>query len=121
VHPVAHRGQIEGGFVYGLSQATLEELVVEQGQVVTASLGDYRIMSAADVPPLEVRILETEGDAFTGMRSVGELTNVGGAPALANAIHDAIGVRVRDLPITPERVRRAAQATADRAAAVATA
>jgi CO/xanthine dehydrogenase Mo-binding subunit len=110
VHAVAHRGQLEGGFVYGLSQATLEELVVEQGQVVTASLGDYRILSSADVPPLEVLVLEPDGDAFSGMRSVGELTNVGAAPALANAIHDAVGVRIRELPITPERIRGALRA-----------
>lgn len=107
VNPVAHRGQVEGGFVYGLSQATLEELVVEEGQVVSASLGDYRLMSAADVAPLEVVVLPLDEDPFEGMRSVGELTNVSAAPALANAIHDAVGVRIRDLPITPERVHAA--------------
>lgn len=108
VNPVAHRGQLEGGFAYGLSQATLEELLVEDGQVVTVSLGDYRLVSAADVPPLEIVLVEPEGDVdeLSGIRSVGELTNVGVAPAIANAIDDAVGVRIRELPITPERVLR---------------
>lgn len=107
INPIAHRGQVEGGFVYGLSQATLEELVAEDGQIVTASLGDYRIMSAADVPPLEVVVIDSGDDIFSGMRSVGELANVCAGPALANALEDAVGIRVSDLPITAERVRRA--------------
>jgi CO/xanthine dehydrogenase Mo-binding subunit len=101
-NPVAHRGQLEGGFVYGLSQTLLEELVVEDGQVVTASLGDYRIASSADVPPLAVRVLTPAGEG--PILSVGELTNVGVAPAVANAVAAATGVRLRELPLTPDRV-----------------
>ena len=107
VNPVAHRGQVEGGFIYGLSQATLENLVIDDGQVVTASLGDYRLMSAADVPPLEIVVLDSKDDAFSGMRSVGELSNVCAGPALANAIEEAVGIRISELPITSERVRAA--------------
>jgi CO/xanthine dehydrogenase Mo-binding subunit len=101
-NPVAHRGQLEGGFVYALSQTLLEELVVEDGQVVTASLGDYRIASSADVPPLAVRVLTPAGEG--PILSVGELTNVGVAPAVANAVAAATGVRLRELPLTPDRV-----------------
>jgi CO/xanthine dehydrogenase Mo-binding subunit len=107
VNPTGHRGQVEGGFIYGLSQATLENLLIEQGQVVTVSLGDYRIMSAADIPPIEIDVLETDEDYFHSIRSVGEVPNVLSAPALANAVEDAVGVRLRDLPITPEAIRRA--------------
>lgn len=108
LNPVAHRGQIEGGFVYGLSQTLLEELLVEDGQVVTASLGDYKIASIGDVPPLEVRLVPPERtDGVEGIRSVGELVNVGVAPAVANAVDHAVGARVLELPITPERVLRA--------------
>ena len=114
INPVAHRGQIEGGFIYGLSQATLEQLVVEDGQVVTASLGDYRILSAADIPPLEVEVIEYAENPFSGMRSVGELANVSAAPALANAIEDAIGVRISELPINSERIRQACLAAESR-------
>lgn len=101
---VAHRGQLEGGFVYGLSQTLLEELVVEDGVVTTATLGDYRIASAADVPPLEIRVLEPAADDDGAVKSVGELVNIGVAPAVANAVFDAIGVRLLDLPLTAERV-----------------
>jgi carbon-monoxide dehydrogenase large subunit len=104
INPVAHRGQLEGGFIYGLSQTLLEELVVEEGQVVSATLGEYRIATSADVPPLEITVLESDGDTDGPIRSVGELANVGVAPAVANAIHDAVGVRLRELPLTPERV-----------------
>lgn len=105
-NPVGHRGQLEGGFVYGLSQAMFEDLIVEQGQVVTASLGDYKLASAADVPPLDIHLLDPDpaDDPFDAVRGVGELANLGVAPALANAIDDAVGVRVRHLPITAERV-----------------
>lgn len=109
INPVAHRGQLEGGFIYGLSQALLEELPVEDGYVTTASLGDYRIASSADIPPLEVRVLEP-AEPGEAILSVGELANVGVAPAIANAIADAVGVRVTELPLTPERILRALEA-----------
>ncbi|MGD9985511.1 xanthine dehydrogenase family protein molybdopterin-binding subunit [Pseudonocardia sp.] len=104
LNPVAHRGQIEGGFVYGLSQTLLEDLVVEAGIVTTVSLGDYKLASAADVPPLQVRVLPPHPGTGDVPLSVGELVNVGVAPAVANAVADATGARVRDLPITAERV-----------------
>lgn len=106
LNPVAHRGQLEGGFLYGLSQTLLEELTVDEGQVTTGTLGDYRIISAADIPPLDIRVLPPDPDDDR-IRSVGELINIVVAPAVANAIHDATGVRLRELPLTPERVRKA--------------
>ena len=109
VNPVGHRGQIEGGFVYGLSQSVFEDLTVEEGQVMTVSLGDYKLATVADVPPLDITLLEadqTDGDFF-GIKAIGELGNLGVAPAIANAIDDAIGIRIQTLPITAERVWRA--------------
>jgi CO/xanthine dehydrogenase Mo-binding subunit len=111
-NPVGFRGQLEGGFVYGLSQTVLERLVVEQGQVVTASLGDYKLACIGDVPPLEIRHVQVGAD--TGeLRAVGELANIGVAPALANAIDDAVGVRIRALPITSEAVWQALRSTGE--------
>jgi carbon-monoxide dehydrogenase large subunit len=110
VNPVAHRGQIEGGFVYGLSQTLIEDLVVEDGVVATISLGDYKLASAADVPPLEIHVLPPHPSTGEMPLSVGELVNVGIAPAVANALADATGARVRDLPITPQRVLAALRA-----------
>lgn len=106
VNEVGHRGQLEGGFVYGLGQALYEELIVEDGQVVTASLGDYKLPSASDIPPLEIRLLppSEDEDEVEALRPVGELANLGVAPAVANAVDDAVGVRVTELPITAERI-----------------
>lgn len=106
LNPVAHRGQLEGGFIYGLSQTLLEELTVDEGQVTTGTLGDYRIISAADVPPLDIRVLPPDPDDDR-IRSVGELINIVVAPAVANAIFHAVGARLRELPLTPERIRKA--------------
>jgi CO/xanthine dehydrogenase Mo-binding subunit len=100
---VAHRGQLEGGFIYGLSQTLLEELVVEDGTLTTMTLGDYRIMSAADIPPLEIRVLEPHTTDDGTVKSVGELVNTGVAPAVSNAIFDATGARLYALPLTAER------------------
>jgi carbon-monoxide dehydrogenase large subunit len=106
---VGFRGQVEGGFVFGLSQTLYEALVVEEGQVLTASLGDYKIACIADVPPLTVTILprhelDRESDEIRG--GVGEIANLGVPAAVANAIQDAVGVRVTSLPITAEAVWR---------------
>ncbi|MBN9108364.1 MAG: molybdopterin-dependent oxidoreductase [Pseudonocardia sp.] len=104
INEVAHRGQLEGGFVYGLSQTLIEDLVVDDGVVTTVSLGDYKLASAADVPPLEVRSLPPHPSTGERPLSVGELVNVGVAPAVANAVAEATGARVRHVPLTPHRV-----------------
>jgi CO/xanthine dehydrogenase Mo-binding subunit len=114
-NPVGYRGQLEGGFVYGLSQTLYEDLVVEDGQVVAASLGDYKLACVADVPPLEIDMLppldaDRGADEIRG--GVGELTNIGVPGAVANAIDDAVGVRIRHLPITAEAVWSALRAGA---------
>jgi aerobic carbon-monoxide dehydrogenase large subunit len=110
LNPVAHRGQLEGGFIYGLSQTLLEELTVDDGQVTTPTLGDYRIVSAADIPPLDIRVLPPD-PADDRIRSVGELINIVVAPAVANAVFNAVGARVRELPLTPERILQAMSAS----------
>jgi CO/xanthine dehydrogenase Mo-binding subunit len=107
---IAHRGQLEGGFIYGLSQTLLEELVVEDGTVMTTTLGDYRIMSAADVPPLDIRVLPPHASDDGAVKSVGELVNTGVGPAVANAIFDATGARLYALPLTAERILAAIRA-----------
>jgi len=110
---IGFRGQLEGGFVFGLSQTLYESLKIEEGQVVTASLGDYKLACAADIPPLAVTILPTHeldqgSDEIRG--GVGEVGNLGVPAAVANAIEDAVGVRVTSLPITAEAVWRLLQA-----------
>lgn len=105
INPVALRGQLEGGFAMGLGQALMEDLRVEDGRVTAANLGDYKLPTAMDVPPLELVLLsDVKGPGPFGAKSVGELANPAVGPAIANAIAAAAGARVWELPLTAERV-----------------
>ncbi len=107
INPVGLRGQLEGGFVYGLGMALFEDLALEDGRVRAANLGDYKLPTIADVPPLRiVHLSDGHGAGPYGARSAGELVNPGVPAAIANAVHDASGARVHTLPITAERVWR---------------
>jgi len=105
INPIAHQGQLDGSFVYGLGNATMEELSVEDGKITTLSLGEYKLPTELDAPPLRTILVPTEiGPGPFGAKAAGEITNSGVAPAIANAIRDAVGVRVKAMPITAERV-----------------
>ncbi len=105
INPVAHRGQLEGAFVFGLGQTLMEELRIENGRVVTTNLDSYKIPTTRDVPPLRIALLTDDlGPGPFGAKSVGELANAAVGPAIANAIRDAVGVRVTKAPITSEQV-----------------
>jgi CO/xanthine dehydrogenase Mo-binding subunit len=107
INPVALRGQLEGGFVFGLGQAVMEELRIEDGRVVNANLGDYKIPTIADVPPLQVELITQDpGPGPFGAKSAGELANPAVGAAVANAVHAACGVRVMGLPVTAEKIWR---------------
>jgi CO/xanthine dehydrogenase Mo-binding subunit len=108
INPVAVRGQLEGGFAFGLGQAVMEELVIEDGRVITANLGDYKIPTIADVPPLRLVLLsDAKGPGPFGAKSVGELANPAVPAAVANAVAAATGSRIHSLPITAEKVLQA--------------
>jgi CO/xanthine dehydrogenase Mo-binding subunit len=105
INPIAHRGQLEGGFAFGLGAALMEELPVEDGQVLAGSLGDYKLPTAPDMPPLTiVSVGDDQGTGPFGAKAVGEFGNLGVAPAIGNAVADALGVRLHELPLTAERV-----------------
>jgi CO/xanthine dehydrogenase Mo-binding subunit len=105
VNPVLAHLQNDGNVIYGLGPALLEEMVLDSGQVVNPNLSDYMIPSFLDVPTeLHSYLIESEHGEFHG---IGEMTLPPVAPAIANAIFDAVGVRIRDLPITAEKVLRA--------------
>jgi CO/xanthine dehydrogenase Mo-binding subunit len=105
VNPVGHAGQLEGGFAFGIGTALMEELVVEGGVLVGRSLGEVRLPTIRDVPPLRIVLMEPQpGSGPFGAKSAGELSNSQIAPAIANAVADATGIRITDLPLTPERV-----------------
>ncbi len=98
-------GQLDGASVMGLGFATTEELSIVDGRVETTGHHDYKLPTMADVPILEtVLITSGVGEGPYGAKSVGELTNLTIPAAIANAVFDAVGVRVTELPITAERV-----------------
>ncbi len=107
VNEMAHQMQIDGGAAMGFGFGTLEDLAVEEGQVWAGTMGEFRIPTAEDVPAWKTVLLR-DGIGMTvgGVKPIGELSNVPTAAAIANAIADAVGVRVRSLPVTAERVWR---------------
>jgi CO/xanthine dehydrogenase Mo-binding subunit len=108
INPVAHQGQINGGFVTGLGLALTEELVSEDGRIISSHLGDYKLPTVRDVPPLETVLVHSSGGAGPyEAKAIGELANNAVAAAIANAVAAASGARLYELPITAERVYRA--------------
>jgi CO/xanthine dehydrogenase Mo-binding subunit len=105
INPMAVEGQIEGGAQMGLGYALTEELLVKDGRILNPDFLDYRLFTAADMPPIETIIVETDdpGGPF-GAKGVGEMGGTPTAAAVANAVYDAIGVRLTELPMTPERI-----------------
>jgi CO/xanthine dehydrogenase Mo-binding subunit len=118
VHPAGHQMQVDGGAVMGYGFACLEDLVEEDGQITAATLGEFKLPALADVPVLRTVLIEgAQGVASANVKPVGELTNVPVAAAIANAVADATGCRIRDLPITAEKVYWAMRANAPAAGA----
>jgi CO/xanthine dehydrogenase Mo-binding subunit len=105
INPDAVEGQIEGGTSQGHGYALSEELQYHQGKLVTPSFSEYLIPTAMDMPRVQSIILESRsGVGPFGAKGIGEPSLTPVAPAIANAVADAIGVRIPDLPITPEKV-----------------
>lgn len=111
IHPGLIRGQVYGGIVQGLGTGMMEELKLDEksGRVINASLMDYKIPTAADVPGvMEAHFVETpQEDGPYGARGVGEHTMIPTPAAVANALSDACGIQLFEMPITAERVWRA--------------
>ncbi|MFQ5851741.1 MAG: xanthine dehydrogenase family protein molybdopterin-binding subunit, partial [Candidatus Binatia bacterium] len=108
INPITHQGQIDGGVVMGLGQALMEELVMESGQVTNASLGDYKLPTAADIPGLKTVLVRSDGGlAPFEAKAIGEFANNSPPAAIANAVADAVGARVFELPITAEKIYHA--------------
>lgn len=108
INPMAVEGQIEGGAQMGLGYALTEELIVKEGKVQNPNFLDYRLFTSADMPEIKSIIVETDdpGGPF-GAKGVGEMGGTPTAAAIANAIFDAVGVRMTKLPMTAERVLKA--------------
>ncbi|HEY4721094.1 MAG TPA: molybdopterin cofactor-binding domain-containing protein, partial [Anaerolineae bacterium] len=114
VNPVTAAGQIEGGMTQALGYAVCEEMKFdEQGRSLANNLYDYKIFRANEMPELEVIFVETlEPSHPFGVKAVAEIPMDGVAPAVVNAIHDATGAWLNQIPATPERVWQAMRKTA---------
>jgi xanthine dehydrogenase YagR molybdenum-binding subunit len=102
------RSQLIGGIVWGLGMALTEKTEMDwrHGRAVNANLADYHVPVNADVPQMDIVVVEDSDTNFNelGIRGIGEIGITGVAAAVANAIYHATGKRIRDLPITPEKV-----------------
>ena len=112
INPLMHQGQIEGGVVFGLGYALTEEVLFDGGQVSTTNFGEFKIPTIMDIPPLKTSVTESvpHGPGPYNSLAIGEVANVPVAAAVANAVADACGVRITDLPITAEKVYQALKA-----------
>ena len=112
VNPMGVEGQLEGGAVQGIGRALSEEILIDgdTGQVRNPSLATYLMPLAIDMPEIENVLVEVPSeDGPFGLRAVAEPPGFGPPAAIANAIYDAVGVRIRTLPLSPERVLAAMQ------------
>ncbi len=113
INPQGATGQIEGGLVQALGYAVSEEMVYDdEGRLLTRRLGDYRVLQADEVPQIEAILVPSyDPHGPYGAKAVAEIPMDAVAPAVANAVFDAVGIRIRDLPLTPEKVWRALRTT----------
>jgi xanthine dehydrogenase YagR molybdenum-binding subunit len=111
LNPKTARSQIIGGVVWGIGMALHEETLVDHnfGRIMNPNIAEYHVPVNADVPDIEVTFVDEPDRTVNplGVKGVGEIGIVGVAAAIANAICHATGVRVRDLPITVDKLQRA--------------
>ena len=112
INPTLAEGQNDGAVLNGISYALTEEMVFSpSGATQNASFRGYKIYAASDAPPFKTILVPTyEPDGPFGAKSVSEIGINGPLPAIANAIYDAVGVRLTEPPFTPEKVLKAIKA-----------
>ena len=108
INPMAVEGQIDGGIVQGIGRALSEAVVIEDGKILNPSLTTYLMPMAPDVPSVENILVQVPtADGPFGARAVAEPPGFGPPAAIANAIDDALGVRIRDLPLSADKILQA--------------
>jgi CO/xanthine dehydrogenase Mo-binding subunit len=108
INPAACEQQIEGALGMGIGTALMEEIKLENGKTMNPNFTDYKLPTSLDMPemvPIMVETIHKQGPY--GAKGLGEPALAPTAPAIANAIHNAVGVRIKDLPITPDKVLKA--------------
>jgi CO/xanthine dehydrogenase Mo-binding subunit len=110
LNPLAVEGQIEGSIHMGVGQALSEELIYDQGRLMNSSFLDYKIPTPLDTPEMDIAIIESDDrEGPYGAKEVGEGPIHPVIPSIGNAIYDAVGIRLYDLPMTPPKVLAALQ------------
>ena len=118
INPRGVEGQIEGAIVQGLGQALMEDYQTEKGHTTTPGFSKYILPTALDIPQINSRLVEDrDPKSPLGAKGIGEPALVPTAPAIMNAIYDAIGVRITSLPATPEKILTGLAAKRDRESA----
>jgi CO/xanthine dehydrogenase Mo-binding subunit len=105
INPIAHQGQIDGGALMAIGSSLMEELISDHGKITTTNLGEYKIPNIADIPKFQTVLVQSNaGPGPYAAKGIGEHANVSPPAAIANAVHDACGVRLFDIPVTAEKV-----------------
>jgi carbon-monoxide dehydrogenase large subunit len=108
INPMGCEQQIEGGVLMGIGQAISEQLIMEKGNVLNPGFKDYKIPTARDLPEIIPKIVEVKHwKGPFGAKGLGEVPIAPTPAAIANAVSDAVGIRIFDLPLTPEKILRA--------------
>ncbi|HEX2226425.1 MAG TPA: xanthine dehydrogenase family protein molybdopterin-binding subunit [Candidatus Binatia bacterium] len=112
INPLMHQGQIDGGVVFGLGYALTEEINFDGPKITTTNFGEFKIPTIKDIPPLKTHVAESvpHGPGPYNSLAIGEVANTPTAAAVANAVADACGIRITDLPVTSEKVYQALKA-----------
>lgn len=114
INPMMCEQQIEGAVVQGTGYAIMEDVIYEQGRCLTSSFADFLMPTAVDSPEIKCYLIEPNEDLGPfGAKGVGEGAIIPTAAAIVNAVYDAVGIRIYDLPITPEKLLAALEAKAD--------
>jgi CO/xanthine dehydrogenase Mo-binding subunit len=111
INPLAHQGQIDGATIMGIGQGIMEELVIDNGRITNNNLGDYKLPTCGDIPKLKTILVQSSGGVGPlDAKPIGEFANNGPPAAIANAVADAVGVRLFNLPVSAERIYHALNA-----------
>jgi len=114
INPLLAEGQIEGGAVQGIGWALMEDVKFENGEIANPNFHDYKMLTIKDIPKITPLMIETiDPNGPFGAKGVGECAMVPTAPAIVNAIYDAVGVRIKDLPATSEKILRGIETKGD--------
>jgi carbon-monoxide dehydrogenase large subunit len=105
INPMTCEQQIEGGVVMGLSNGLFEDFSIVDGRIENGSFADYKVATIHDLPEIIPILVESvHSEAPFGAKGIGEPAAAATPPAIANALYDAVGIRITDLPITAEKV-----------------